>query len=145
MVEVKQGRAKLAQAFRVKTNPKLSHGDRLNNITEQLEALIKNEGPFDVVARERGFVRFAGATQAIYKVVGCSDLILRNYEIVEYSPMTIKSILTSNSRASKQEVELSVRRILKLKDTYQFESDDASDAVAVILTHLLKEKIIGRN
>ncbi|PFJ12474.1 crossover junction endodeoxyribonuclease RuvC, partial [Bacillus cereus] len=98
--------------------------------------------PFDTIVREKGFSRFAATTQALFKVVGVSDLVLRVYHIVELSPTTIKTIMTGSGKAGKEEVELAVRDVLGLGEDYIFISDDESDACAVILAYLLENGIL---
>lgn len=144
IIEVKNKKPKLITAFRVKTNPKDPHGKRLFTIHERLTDFIQKEGPFDVIIREKGFYRFARSTQAIFKVVGVVDMILKDHQIVELSPTAIKKELTGNDKASKEEVEQAVRKLLRLRKGYKFESDDASDAAAVILTYLIQNRIIGK-
>jgi crossover junction endodeoxyribonuclease RuvC len=142
VVSVKGRTPELIQAFRIKTHPKERHGLRLFAIAKRLKETHELHGPFQTVVREKGFSRFAAATQAIFKVVGISDFIFRDYDIEEISPTTIKAKLAGNGKSSKEEVELAVRRHLNLPDEYKFESDDASDACGVILTYLFKEDII---
>jgi crossover junction endodeoxyribonuclease RuvC len=142
VVKVVKKKPELVVATQVKTKPSESHGWRLYAISKRLREVHEDLGPFAAVVRERGFTRFAAATQAIFKVVGVSDLLFREYEIPEITPTTVKKHIAGHGKASKEEVEQGVRKILGLPDSYKFESDDASDAVAVILTYLAREGII---
>lgn len=73
-------------------------GEKLARIEKALIELIVNYEP-DVICREKGFTRFAGTTQKLFKVVGVSDLTAyhRGYtsEIPEYSPTTVKKHLST--------------------------------------------------
>lgn len=142
IVEIKNKKPKLIHALCIKTDPKKRHGLRLHTIASKFEEIIDEYGPFDECIKEQGFHRFIRSTQTLFKVHGVTDLIFRNKDPIEYSPTTIKTTLTGNKKASKEEVEQAVRRILKLPKAYKFESDDASDATAVVLTHLIKNKLI---
>jgi len=142
VIEVEEGLPKLLLATRAKTNPKHNHGKRLYQIAGKLRSVSDDYGPFQAVIREKGFSRFAKATQAIFKSIGISDIVFKEFDIIEYSPTTIKKVIGGAGRSSKDTVEEMVREILGLEDDYKFESDDASDAAAIILTHLIKEKII---
>lgn len=142
VVTVKDRQATLELATQVKTKPSESHGWRLHAIAKGLRGIKKEYEPFTAVVREQGFSRFAKATQAIFKVVGVSDLLFRDYGIDEISPTTVKKHITGDGKSKKDEVEKGVREALGLDPSYKFTSDDASDAVAVILTHLSKEGII---
>lgn len=142
VIEVEDREPKLITAFRIKTNPKERHGLRLHQISKALRKVHDDYTPFDAIIREKGFSRFAATTQALFKVVGVSDVVLRDYFIVELSPTTIKKTMTGSGKAEKIEVEYAVREILNLDSTYLFASDDASDACAVILTYLIENKLI---
>jgi crossover junction endodeoxyribonuclease RuvC len=142
VIEVEKGLPKLLLATRAKTNPRKNHGKRLYQIAGKLREVSEDYGPFQAVIREKGFSRFAKATQAIFKSIGVSDIVFKEFDIIEYSPTTIKKVIGGAGRSSKDTVEEMVREILGLDDEYKFESDDASDACAIILTHLIKEKII---
>jgi crossover junction endodeoxyribonuclease RuvC len=142
VVQVNDRSPELVKAFRIKTHPKERHGLRLYAIAKRLKETNELHGPFKVIVREKGFSRFAAATQAIFKVVGLSDFIFRDQDIEEISPTTIKAKLAGHGKASKEEVEQAVRRHLNLPEEYKFESDDASDACGVILTYLFTEGII---
>jgi len=141
-IAVEKGLPTLLIATRARTNPKKRHGERLYQIASKMRAISAEYGPFRQVIREQGFSRFAKATQAIFKSIGVSDIVFKDYDIEEYSPTAIKSTIAQYGKASKDEVEENVRAILGLDEEYVFESDDASDACAIILTHLIKNKLI---
>jgi crossover junction endodeoxyribonuclease RuvC len=132
----------LKVAFRVKTNPKERHGQRLHKIAVGLRDVLREHAPFETIVREKGFSRFANTTQTLFKVVGVSDFILRDYGIVEISPTSVKKLVTGDGKADKQAVEDAVRKIMQIDDSYIFESDDASDAVAVVLAYLIENGLI---
>ncbi|QCY65025.1 crossover junction endodeoxyribonuclease RuvC [Bacillus thuringiensis] len=142
VIDLVDGALELRTAYRIKTNPKQRHGQRLNQIAYELRNTLREYEPFDTIVREKGFSRFAATTQALFKVVGVSDLVLRDYHIVELSPTTIKKIMTGSGKAGKEEVELAVRDVLGLGEDYIFISDDESDACAVILAYLLENGIL---
>lgn len=61
----------------------------------------------DVLVRERGFSRFAAETQALYKVMGVTDLAAwqgfeRRFE--ELAPARIKKLVAGRGNASKDAV-----------------------------------------
>lgn len=116
-------------------------GEKLARIEKALIELIVNYEP-DVICREKGFTRFAGTTQKLFKVVGVSDLTAyhRGYEgeMPEYSPTTVKKHLACSGKAEKEDVERAVREFLvEWQKDFKFETNDISDAVAVGITHLL--------
>ncbi|SCV23841.1 Crossover junction endodeoxyribonuclease RuvC [Bacillus cereus] len=144
IIDLVDGKLDLVHKFRIKTNPKESHGKRLHKIATELKKASIEFAPFDTIIREKGFSRFAQTTQALFKVVGISDLILRDHKIEELSPTTIKRVMTGDGKADKDAVEKAVRKIMQLDDDFIFISDDESDACAVILTYLIEKKIIKK-
>jgi crossover junction endodeoxyribonuclease RuvC len=145
VIEIVGRKPSLVTAFRIKTNPKQRHGERLHVIAQGLRKVHDEHSPFDTIIREKGFSRFAATTQALFKVVGVSDVVLRDYTIVELSPTTIKKTITGSGKAEKIVVEYGVRELLNLDASYLFISDDASDACAVILTYLIEKGLIDDN
>ncbi len=142
------GRVKIVATCFVnnKKHSKKSHAYRLNNIAVELDRILKTY-PITHVVREKGFSKFAKATQAIFKVVGISDLTLyRNgveKDIEEIPPTTVKKTIAGHGGAEKSEVAEGVRQYLidEQKDIV-FKTDDESDAVAVGVTYALQNKLI---
>jgi crossover junction endodeoxyribonuclease RuvC len=143
VVEVDNKRPKLLLATRIKTNSKHRHGLRLYQIARTLRNIEAKYGPFKAIIREKGFSRFAAATQAIFKSIAMSDVVFKDYDIEEYSPTTVKKTIAGAGKSSKDDVESMVRELLELDESYKFESDDASDACGIVLTYLLKEGLIN--
>lgn len=142
VIEVEDRTPRLVVASRIKTDAKKRHGQRLYTIATGLRDTLREYGEFKKIIRERGFSRFVATTQALFKVVGISDFIYRDYDIAEIPPTTIKKVIGGGGKASKQAVEDGVRIYLNLDIKYSFESDDASDACAVVLTYLIEEDLI---
>lgn len=140
VLEVKRRKPVLIFCEHVKTNAKLSHGDRLAHIKAYVDAIRYDYGPFDAVIREKAFHNArVHATAGGYKVAGIVDYTLRGYDIVELANSTVKKALTDNGRADKAGVE---REVMRWFPTQEFKTDDESDAVAVCLTYLLRENLI---
>lgn len=78
---------------------------------------------FDVGAA-RGVVMLAGEQAGI--------------PIFQYTPLQVKSSLTGYGKADKSQVQFMVGKILRLKE--KIRPDDASDAVAIALTHAFHAK-----
>jgi len=128
----------------VKTNANKPHGYRLGQINREIERYLTAYNPEHVV-RERGFSRFPATTQALFKVVGVSDL--STYEstekaIEEIAPTTVKKLITGNGRASKKDVERAVIERLQIEQAGYFATDDESDAAAVGLAYYIQEGLI---
>lgn len=137
MIEVRNRQPYLVTVAHARTNPKQTHGQRLAQIDGVITQTYERYQPFTAVIRERGFSAHAATTQALFKVVGVSELNLRDHRIVEIPPTTVKKTLTGSGKADKAEVAEAVRKMLCLPDGYAFATDDESDACAVILAYLI--------
>lgn len=141
VIEVVDGKIQILATKFVDNKKIKCLGEKLDRIADTLERLIDTYSP-DVICREKGFTRFAGTTQKLFKVVGVSDLITYQWgyinEFPEYSPTTVKKHLACSGKAEKEEVERAVRDFLvEWQKEIEFETNDISDAVAVGITHLL--------
>jgi crossover junction endodeoxyribonuclease RuvC len=140
VVEVKRRRPRLVLATHLKNKAGMSHGHRLAYVKAFMEVLYYQHGPFEALAREKGFHnQRATATVVLAKVAGIADYSLRAQEIEELAPSEVKKALTGNGRAGKEEVAEAVRRYFP---DATFETDDESDAAAVALAYLIKNNLI---
>jgi crossover junction endodeoxyribonuclease RuvC len=73
---------------------------------------------------------------AIFKAHGIIEANFHDFTIVDLPPSTVKKIITGVGNANKLKVEQGVRKWLNLSEDYSFETDDESDAVAILLTGL---------
>lgn len=144
----------ILEVSRIKTNANKSHGHRLGVIGEEIDRYIRTYDPEHLV-REKGFSRHARTTQALYKVVGVSDLysyMRSDKEIAEIAPTSVKKAITGSGRAEKTDVALEVLQQLQIENTDEFYSvnkkgerkliDDITDACAVGLTYMYENKLV---
>lgn len=119
----------------VETSPKNSTGERLRNIQCLIECLLSTHD-IDVVVREKGFTRHNIATQQIFKVVGVTEYTCSRYgfNVEEIAPTTIKKYIGGSGKASKEEVEAG---LIKLVGERKYKTNDESDAVGVGCTYIL--------
>lgn len=126
---------------------KLSHSERLLRIANTISEVATDHPDINLCVREKGFSRYAATTQALFKVVGVSDLeilrLLKVKNIHEISPTSVKKYITGDGKASKLDVDMGVRKYLidRQKD-YTFLTDDMSDAVAVGMAFLLYKNLL---
>ena len=125
---------------------KLSHAEKLKRTKDALVGLC-SVYDIDHVVRERGFSRFSATTQALFKVVGMSDVTI--YEelgvtkIEEITPTQIKSLIGGHGKATKDEVEGGLRDLLNAdQKDFPFKTDDESDAVAVALAFCIQKGLL---
>lgn len=115
---------------------KKPHGQRLAENAAEMKSYMSSDMEL-VFVRERGFHKHATETEAIFKMVGVSDLYAWKYSKVfdEIPPTVIKKVLTGDSNASKDQVAKSLERYVGQQD-YAF--DDESDSVAVGICWLIQ-------
>jgi len=128
----------------ISTSPKVSFSKRLNKIFEDLKEIIKLYHP-DLMAIEETIyaqnVKTAlklGHARGAALLAGASF----NLDVFAYSPKKIKSSVTGNGSANKEQVKYMVSNLLSLKK--EITSFDTSDALATAITHLNQNKFIGR-
>lgn len=114
-----------------------SHYLRLKRIYERVLGLIEQYHP-DELAIEAPFVGIN--PNSMIKLcraqgVAMAAAVERDIPIYEYSPAKVKIQIVGNGAASKEQVAAMVKNALHLSDEDMNTKFDASDAVAIALTH----------
>jgi crossover junction endodeoxyribonuclease RuvC len=117
---------------RMSASRKMEVPARLAHLAGLLDQVLERERP-DVVVLEtpfhgmnsRSLIVLAQARGALL-----ARLAERGLEIVEYTPAEVKSSVTGNGRADKQQVARMVRLMLRLEGDL---AEDTTDALAVAL------------
>lgn len=114
-----------------------SHYLRLHRIYERVESLAAQYLP-DEVALEAPF--FGKNIQSMLKLgraqgVAMAACLARDIPIAEYAPRLVKMAVTGNGQASKEQVANMVQHLLRIPQSQMPALLDATDAVAVALTH----------
>ena len=129
-------RYRLVEFGTVKASPRERFAARLLKISDGVEKLIEKFRP-DVCAVEEAF--FAVNAKTALKLGQVRGVVLvaaerAGVEIAEYAPRLVKQTVVGYGAAEKQQVQEMVRVLLKLRDAPA--PFDASDALAVAITHL---------
>jgi crossover junction endodeoxyribonuclease RuvC len=128
----------------IRLNPKQPLPARLNEIFDQLQAIIAEHHP-DIVAIEDVFyaVNVKSALK-LGQVRGVAMLAASScgLEVAEYAPLSIKSAVVGYGRAEKSQVQQMVTRLLHLETPP--EPQDASDALAIAICHLHTAATLSR-
>jgi len=118
---------------------------RLLRIYEESLSILKLHKP-DALAIERVFFATNAKTAIrVGQAIGVMMLASAKAKVpvYEYAPGTIKKMITGSGRAVKKDVQIAVRKILgnhvKSKKHQKTHFDNAADALAVALTHIMKE------
>jgi crossover junction endodeoxyribonuclease RuvC len=110
---------------------------RLRRLYEETNALIEDHNP-DVVALEQLYSHYEHPRTAILmghaRGVICLAAAMHDVPVHHYAATQVKSALTGNGRASKQQIQQMVRRTFGLLEPPR--PPDAADAVAIALCHL---------
>ena len=114
-----------------------SHYLRLSRIFERISGLVKEYLP-DEMAIEAPF--YGKNVQSMLKLgraqgVAMAAALARDIPIAEYAPLKVKQVVTGNGAASKEQVANMLCHILKMDHSKLPSMLDATDALAVALTH----------
>jgi len=137
VVEALEKRGRACHWGNIKTNPNLTFSERLNSIYYQLSEILSCWHP-QLLIMEDVYVyhKFPKAVIQLGAVRGVIYLAAhhKKIDVYEIKPTELKSALTGNGRASKQQVEKITQKILNIKETIR--SNHASDALALAITGL---------
>ena len=129
------GAVSLLECGVIRTDRQLPMPQRLQDIFEGLGEVMDRHDP-DAVAVEGVFYgRNVRTTVALSQARGVILLAgaTRRVAVHEYSPAEVKNAITGTGRASKEQVQFMVQRLLKLSAAPT--PADAADGVAVALAH----------
>ena len=136
--KTKSGKLKALDYGCIITAPKLSPGERLKKINNELNKLIREYKP-DVLAVEN--VYFFKNLKTAMPVSQAKGVILltaakKKIPVYEFSPLQIKMTLVGYGRANKKQIQKMVKYLLNLKKTLK--SDDEADALGIAICGALK-------
>lgn len=137
VVEVSDNKeVRLIKKGLIKGNSNQSHHKRLTKQHEVLRGL-STEYTDTTIVKEQLLFSPPKPASILAKVHGVTDLVFP--KVHQIYPSTVKKLVTGNGRANKQEVADAVYEHLDVtKDELTFETDDESDAIAVVFAYLLK-------
>ncbi len=123
------------EAFVIKTKATAPIEERLHQVFLEIKRLITEFKP-DVLALEGLF--YAKDIQAVVRIGearACAMLAAQENKlpIFEYAPTAVKQSVTGNGRATKEQVQFMVTKLLNLKDSPYA---DSADALAIAICHL---------
>jgi crossover junction endodeoxyribonuclease RuvC len=134
IVERSDGRLRHVASGRINASRGDSFADRLDIIYRGLTKVLQD---FDCeVAAVEGLFTARNAMSSIKlgHARGVALLVLQHSEMVisEYAPAKVKKTVAGNGRASKDDVQMIVKRLLGVRGDL---SSDASDALAIAICH----------
>lgn len=136
LVESISNRMKLIHYGTITTEATAEMSQRLCQISEQIDELIKVYKP-DVAAVEQIYY-FKNAKTVITVAQSRGVIIMTaaraGLEIAEYTPLQVKQSVVGYGKAEKKQVQIMVKSLLKMETLPR--PDDAADALAVAISHI---------
>jgi len=140
LVEAEGSRLRFVEAGALRAPSGAPIERRLAALATQLREVVRRGRP-DAVAMESAFVKLdPQAALAVGEGRGALLAVLgeAGLGVASYPPATVKRAVAGNGRAAKEQVARMVAAILKLPGPP--EPLDATDALAVALTHALRDR-----
>ncbi len=144
IIENDNGKLRPLDYGAVETPAKLPTAERLIMIEEKITEMITEVEPDEIALEELFFntnittgIKVAQARGVI--LLSCAK---RCDRLFEYTPLQIKSTVTGNGMATKQQIQYMVKSLLRLKETPK--PDDAADALAAAICHAYTVRDVKR-
>jgi len=146
-LSVQNSKAKVVDYGLIKTNSKLTDGERLRQIVDGIYSLLSKYDVDNVIPREAGIVRFNLPTKQIFKAHGATEYALANYEIEDVNIATVKAWarrLTESPgrRNDKAMIAEAVRIYFNDANLPLNKEGDEADAIAVGIIYLKRKGVI---
>lgn len=135
VIEVTRGKTTLVDAGVVRTPAHTPLDERLVDIYESLQEVIRETRPDEMSIEKLFFAQNVTTAMSVSHARGVAMLAGKQggLTIYEYTPLQIKQGLTGYGKATKKQVQEMVRIILNLKEVPK--PDDCADAIAAALLH----------
>lgn len=133
VIEVEQQKLKAIDYGCIFTSPKIILTQRLKKVFLDIKRLVKKYQPDLIVIEELFFAKNAKTAIKVGQARGVAILACHQAkcEIVELTPLQMKTYLTSFGRASKKQIGQMVKLRLNLKEIPK--PDDTADALALAI------------
>ncbi len=124
----------------IETSKDLPIDDRLLEIHRSLNNIIGKHKPASASIEKVFFKKNSKTVIDVAKTIGVIQLTfkLHNLDYGEYTPTQVKHAITGYGRASKNQIQLMIKRIFNIKELPR--PDDAADALAIALCHSFRKK-----
>ncbi len=145
IIEGKMQSPKLVFSCCIETNKKKTFSERIEFIFNTLNEIIREYKPTELSIEDLFFTTNQKTAIKVAEARGICLLAgqINKLKIGEYTPLQVKTYLTSYGKADKKQVYFIVEKILKLdfknleiKKEWSKKQDDEIDAIAIALTHL---------
>jgi crossover junction endodeoxyribonuclease RuvC len=134
----RSGILKVLEAGVIRTPPEDPVPQRLKSIYDEITNLIEEIEPQTVAIEQLFFSQNVTTAMAVSQARGVVLLAAHRLAVESYTPLEVKLQICGYGRAKKPQIQAMVQRLLRLKSLPR--PDDAADALAVALCHLLKHR-----
>ncbi len=133
ILEMERGKLSLLNYGCIRTSSKLSDTERLQEIAEDMSAIIKKWQPKKAAVEKLFFQKNVKTAMSVSQARGVilQKLTENGIKASEYTPLEIKSAVCGYGKADKKMVQQMVKMILNLNHTPR--PDDAADAIAAAI------------
>ena len=135
VLSAERGKNRLIQYGVITTPPGIPLSNRLLQISNDMEELIRTFHPDEMAVEELFFTK--NITTGIAVAHGRGVILLAaeklGVPIFEYTPMQVKQAVVGYGGADKRQVMLMTQRLLGMKQIPR--PDDAADALAIAICH----------
>jgi crossover junction endodeoxyribonuclease RuvC len=126
----------------IETPKTASRPERLREIYEETSALIKLHHPIGVAIEEVYFSTNVRTAMLTAEARGVLMLASAGLPVRAYSPLEVKKRITGYGRATKGQVQATMKQLLRLPELPR--PDDVADGLALALCYLLDLDGLGR-
>ncbi len=132
-IQVARGKTTVLDYGIVSTSGKDSFGQRLVQLADDLEELIRTHKPDRLAVEKLYFTKNVKTAMQVAEARGVIILTAARHrlEVIELTPSQAKSALTGNGKADKKAMGWMVAQILEMKKGPKI--DDAADALGLAL------------
>ncbi|MBE3031268.1 crossover junction endodeoxyribonuclease RuvC [Sneathia sp. DSM 16631] len=141
ILDIESGKYKLIDYGCIFTEQDLPMPRRLEIIFQRLDTIIKLYKPREVAIEELYFFKNQKTVIKVGQARGVIVLAcqMNGLDIFDYTPLQVKMGVTSYGRATKKQIQETVKMILNLDEIPK--PDDAADAIAIAITHINNRNI----
>lgn len=129
---------RVLEAGVIRTPPEDSTSKRLKSIYDEVARLIDEFKPEALAVEQLFFNQNVTTAMAVSQARGVVLLAGHQLEVESYTPLEVKRQICGYGRAKKPQIQAMVQRLLGLKELPK--PDDAADALAIALCHLLRHR-----
>jgi len=128
---------KFIRTGHIETNREETTPERLRTIAKELKKLRK-EKP-EIIVIERGFYRFAGSTEQIFRVHGIANLIFYDIPQIEIHATSVRKIVGGRGNMKKEEMKIFIEQ--EYPDIH-FENLDEMDSFVLGIAYFKQKGVL---